>query len=398
MHRIDKSHPGIDWIDHLQRRFPCEKEVDQVLRRKLLRRAGPPYAPVSLETLAGGVEALLRSEIKDGFQISEPAWLTGGASKLQMAFKLSWDQPEVGRVTTPMVLRMEPSESIVETSRLREFQIIRAFEGKIPVPPVYWLDKDGTFLPYPAIIYGFARGVTKPTTNVGGVSGVGTRFGPELRSILVPQFIEHFAQIHMLDWRGADLSAFDAPSLGTNAAEWQLNWFERLWEEDSNEDVPIMRLAMAWMRKNMPPAERISVVHADYRTGNFLYTEHDNRITAILDWEVAHLGDRHEDIAYTFQSAFGHMAEDGTTFLISGLLTEEEFYESYEKASGLPVNRKAVEFYRIFGAYKLGVYTLGTCYRIARGGKTHQDVLQAWLMGIAYMVLEDLRLRLEEVI
>jgi aminoglycoside phosphotransferase (APT) family kinase protein len=395
---IDKNNPGIELIEQLQRRFPCEKEVERVLRRKLLRRSGPPYTPVGLDRLVKGVEALLRSEIEGAFEISEPAWLTGGASKLQMAFKLTWNQPGAGRVVTPMVLRMEPAASIVETSRLREFQIIRAFQGHVPVPPVYWLDNEGKFFPYPALICGFVQGVTKPTTNVGGVSGVGTRFGPDLRAILAPRFIKHFAQIHLFDWRGADLTAFDPPSPGIEAAERQLNWLERLWEEDSHEDVPLMRLAMAWMRKNIPHADDISVVHADYRTGNFLYTEHDNRITAILDWEVAHLGDRHEDIAYAFQKAFGHMAEDGKTFLISGLISEEEFFEAYEKASGMPVDRKTVDFYNIMGAYKLGVYTLATSYRIAQAGKTHQDVLQAWLMGIAYMVLDDLRIKLEEVI
>ncbi|MDX9787601.1 MAG: phosphotransferase family protein [Desulfobacterales bacterium] len=398
MQTIDKSRPPVEWIAHLEKRFPCEREINRVLRRKLLRRAGPPYTPVQLETLVKGIEGLLRSEIDGEFRLSEPSWLTGGASKLQMAFKLTWQQPGVGRVSTPMVLRMEPAESINETSRLREFQIIKAFEGHIPVPPVYGIDEEGKYLPYPAIIYGFIPGVTKPSGGAGTVSGVGTQFTPEIRSKLIPQFITYYTQIHRYDWRQADLGAFDVSAPGTQAAEWQLNWLERLWEEDSNEDVPLLRLAIAWMRKNMPPAETISVIHSDYRTGNYLYTEHDCQITAILDWELAHLGDRHEDIAYTFQKVFGNMDADGKTFLVCGLMTESEFYEAYEKASGVSVNRKAVDFYRIMGSCKAAVYTLGTNYRISRGGKTHQDILQAWLLGISYKILETLRLQLEEVI
>ena len=124
MTRIDKNHPTQEWITKLRKRYPCEAEIDRVLTRKMQRRAGPQYSPVSLETLVKGTETLIRSEIKDSFEIADAKWLSGGASKLQMSFTLKWNQPGVGRTTTPMVLRMEPSESIVETSRLREFQVI----------------------------------------------------------------------------------------------------------------------------------------------------------------------------------------------------------------------------------------------------------------------------------
>jgi aminoglycoside phosphotransferase (APT) family kinase protein len=398
MNTLDKNHPTHEWIEQLGRRFPCEKEINRVLSRKLRRRAGPAYSPVTLATLVSGVEMLLRKELANDFEVVEPKWLCGGASKLQMSFKLRWSQPGIGNTTTAMVLRMEPSESIVETSRLREFQLIKAFEGHVPVPPAYWVDREGAFLPYPSIIYGFARGVTKPSIAISCVSGLGTNLGPEVRPLLAPQFVKHLALIHTRDWRDANLSAFDVPALGTQAAEWQLNWWERLWEEDANEDIPLMRLAMVWLRGNLPSVERLSVVHGDYRTGNFLYTEEDNKISAWLDWELGHLGDRHEDIAWATNISFGHIAEDGKTFLIGGLMSEEVFFEEYEQVSGLPIDRKAVNFYRVMNAYKCAVIVIGSGYRVVRGGKTHQDVLVAWLMGVGYTILEELRKYLEEAI
>ena len=135
MSPIDKNRPTHEWIEQLRKRFPCEKEIDRVLTRKMHRRAGPPYSPVTLETLVQGTEALIRSQVKGDFQLFDASWLSGGASKLQMRFQLKWDQPGVGSTISQMVLRMEPSESIVETSRLREFQIIKAMEGTVPVPP-----------------------------------------------------------------------------------------------------------------------------------------------------------------------------------------------------------------------------------------------------------------------
>ena len=107
MPTVDKNRPTQEWIEQLRQRFPCEREIDRILTRKLVRRAGPPFSPVSLETLIEGTRALLRSKLTDDFEISEARWLSGGASKLQMAFKLSWNQPGTGRTTTPLVLRID---------------------------------------------------------------------------------------------------------------------------------------------------------------------------------------------------------------------------------------------------------------------------------------------------
>tara|TARA_R110000787_G_scaffold15088_46_gene46629 strand:- start:6356 stop:7552 length:1197 start_codon:yes stop_codon:yes gene_type:complete len=393
----DKAHPSAEWIAQLRARFPMETEIDRILTRKMQRRSGPSYSPLPLETLVAGLESLIKSEHDGAFEIRDAKWLSGGASKLQMAFTLDWDQPGVGRSQTPMVLRMEPSESIVETSRLREFQLIRAFQGVVPVPPVYWCDSEGAHLPYPALIYGFAPGVTKPSTAASGVSGLGTHLPPDLRPKLAPQFVDHLARIHTFDFRNKGLDAFDVPSSGTTqCAEWGINWWERVWEEDSDEDIPLMRLAAAWLRDNLPVMDRPVVVHADYRVGNFLFTEHDSRISAWLDWELGRIGDRHQDIAWTTSRAFGHFDSDGKTFLTSGLMPEQDFLEAYEKASGLHIDPKITHWYKIYNDYMMVALTLATGYRVASASKTHQDVLVVWLMGIGSMLQEEMRDLIEQ--
>ena len=396
MTMIDKNHPPPEWIASLRKRFPVEREVDHILTRKMERRGGVGFSPIPLPTLSANIEALLRKGLKEPFQILDARWLSGGSSKLQMAFTLDWNRPGVGREKTAMVLRMEPAESMVETSRLREFQVIKAFEGVIPVPPVFWVDAEGEHLPYPGLIYGFAPGVTKPTTAKSGVAGLGTQLDVELRQRLAPQFIEHLGKVHTLDYRKAGLTAFDVPQLGTQAAEWAVNWWERVWEEDSDEDSAMMRLAAIWLRENMPLCDQLSILHADFRVGNFLFTEHDTRITAWLDWELTRIGDRHQDLAWTTSKAFGGYAEDGKTFLVGGLLPEQEFFDAYTKSSGLTVDRKSLHYYKVFNAYMMSVLTLATGYRIARNGKTHQDVLVTWLLGVGYMLQDEVRVLIEE--
>lgn len=387
----DKNRPSAAWIRELRARYPTEAEIDRVLTRKMERRGGPGYSPLPLETLVAGVESLLRAEQIGPFKLGEARWLIGGSSKLQMAFTLEWTRPGTGPERTPLVLRIQPPESIVETSRLREFQLLRAFDGVVPVPKPYWCDAQAEHLPYPALIYGFVEGVTKPADGVAGASGSGMRLPPAWRSRLAPQFIGHLAAIHRHDYRTADLSAFQVPAPGTQAAEWGLNWWGRVWEEDGDEEVPLLRLASTWMRRNLPDLRQPVVVHHDYRTGNFLLTEHDGRITALLDWELGRLGDRHQDLAWITSRAFAALAEDGKTRLVCSMLPEAQFLEAYEQAAGVSVDRKTLHWYQIYSNYWLAVLIIGTGYRIARNGKTHQDVMVAWLIGIGYTVLDEIR-------
>lgn len=394
---LAKANPSPEWIEGIRSRLPCETEIDRVLTRKLTRRSGPSYSPVSLDGMTSALESLLAANIDGAFSIANPRWLSGGASKLQVAFDLTWPGDGGRPQTKPLVLRMEPTESIVETSRLREFQLIRAVGPHIPVPPVYWVDKEGAHLPYPGLVYGLVGGVAKPSGRASRVSALGVDYGPELRPVLARQFIEHLTILHGLDPRDLALDAFDIPSSPTQAAEWQLNWWRRVWEEDANESIPLLEVAEAWMRDNLPTCGGHCLVHGDFRNGNFLFDEKSGAITAWLDWELGHIGDRHEDLAWVIARCFGHFAEDGKTFLSSGLFTETEFLEAYERASGLPVDRRTLRFYLVFNLYKCVVLTIGTGYRVVHGGKTHQDALVAWLMAIGYVIMDELHGLLEEV-
>ena len=167
----------------------CEKEIDRLLDRRMARRSGPPYKPVSLGELVEGTQSLLRKKLTEPIEISNPRWLSGGTSKLQMSFDLNWEKPFQGRLTERMVLRMEPAESLVETSRRREFELVEKLQGYLPLPVAHWVDPDGVHFPYPALIYSMVEGVASPSDAQERVSGMGLNFGPHLRPVLAEQFI-----------------------------------------------------------------------------------------------------------------------------------------------------------------------------------------------------------------
>lgn len=398
-----RSAPDEAFIDRVRASYPVEAEIDRVLTRKLRGRSGPEYSPLPLETLTEGVAALIRADIGDRFTIGNPRWLAGGASKLQMAFDLTWlGKDGTGPLRTePMVLRMEPPEAIVETSRLREYEILGLVDGVVPVPPCYWVDADANFLPHPALIYGFATGATKPTARPSTqVTGIGTNFGPELRQVLAEQFVVHLAAIHTIESdRLRSLRSFDQVEIGSNAGILrQIAWWRRVWDEDRPEDLPIVDVAARWLMANAPPLDHVSLVHGDFRAGNFLFDEDSQKISAWLDWELAVLGDRHQDLTWMTGAHFGHYDEDGETFLACGLLPVEQLYQRYEAASGLKIDPVRLRYYRIFNDFTSCVHMLATAARVARGGKTHQDVVVAWLSMIGNVIAGKLRETLAEVL
>lgn len=395
----DHDVPTREFVEDLRRRYPVERETDELLLRKVARRTDPPYRRPSLAELSSQLRAMLSEKVGDDFEVVGERWFTGGVSKIQMGFTLRWDDPERGRVEDRMVIRMDPAESLNATSRVREKELLEAFVGTLPVPRVFWIDSDATWFSEPALIYEFVEGVTKPTgATTGQVTGLGTVFGPRLREVLGPQFVHDLARIHTFDYTDKHLPSIDVPREGsTDSALWQLNRARRVWEEDRGEDFPLMEVAANWLERNLPPTDQTSVVHGDYRSGNFLFDEQTGQINAWLDWERGHLGDRHRDLAWTTQLTFGHYGEDGKTYYVCGLVPLDEFYDRYSQASGLSVDTDRLRYYHVLNCYQIVVALLGTAYRVIRLGKSHQGLLLARLKGEVAPVADDLRHLLKEV-
>lgn len=392
--------PDAAFIEALRRKYPMEPDVDRILTRRMYRRGETQKSFVDLAGLQSCLDAMLRQKIEGPFSISGAGWLSGGASKLQMRFTLDWDEPGTGRRQTELVLRMEPPESLNASSRAREFEILRALEGVVPVPRVYWVDTDGTWFPEPALVYAFSPGVAKPTLRAStSVTGIGTYYGPELRRELGPQFVRNLARIHSFPLDPAQLPSFDIPTAGSSeSALWQINRSRRIWEEDRGEEFPLMDVAVNWLNRNLPVLDVPSMNHGDYRAGNFLFHEHSGEVTAILDWERAYVGDRHRDLAWSSSRILGHRDEKGRDFLVCGLVPETEFLDRYQEESGLAIDPAKLRFYRILTRYQQVQTVLGTAYRVVRLSKSHQNIVVSRLEAIAYMLAEELRASLEEVL
>jgi aminoglycoside phosphotransferase (APT) family kinase protein len=88
-------------------------------------------------------------------------------------------------------------------------------------------------------------------------------------------------------------------------------------------------------------------------------------------------------LAWTTNRAFGHLDQDGKTFLACGLMSEERLFDAYQERSGLTIDRKSLHWHKVYNSYMFVTLILATGYRAARGGKTHQDILVTWALGVA---------------
>ncbi|MBS0334182.1 MAG: phosphotransferase, partial [Proteobacteria bacterium] len=126
-----------------------------------------------------------------------------------------------------------------------------------------------------------------------------------------------------------------------------------------------------------PPAQKLSVVHGDYRTGNFLFDE-AGEIHGVLDWEMAHLGDPLEDLAWGFNPIwrFGRG-------LPGGLLSKPEAIAIWERASGLRADPKALHWWELFNCVKGQGIWVGSARAFIDGGNREPIMVYPawWLMN-----------------
>ena len=126
-------------------------------------------------------------------------------------------------------------------------------------------------------------------------------------------------------------------------------------------DRPVIALALRWCEAHLPPPADPVLVHGDFRMGNVMVDA--NGLAAVLDWELAHWGDGHEDLAYGCMAVwrFGHF--DRPAFGVGDL---ESYFAAYEAAGGMPVDRTRFRFWLVYRTlwWALGCMQMAEIWRI----------------------------------
>ncbi|WP_022724242.1 phosphotransferase family protein [Rhodopseudomonas sp. B29] len=132
---------------------------------------------------------------------------------------------------------------------------------------------------------------------------------------------------------------------------------------------PVFQLALRWLADNDPgPSSRITLVHGDYRNGNLIIGP--NGVRAVLDWELAHLGDPMEDLGWVCVNSWRFGAIDKPA---GGFGSREDMFAGYEAASGLTVDAGRVKFWEVMGTLRWGIMCCGMMQRFRQSPENSME-------------------------
>ena len=296
-----------------------------------------------LERKLGGTDL----RIKDAWQNTE------GWSMETFSLTLEYTK-DSARIEQSIILRRQPISGLLEPyDASTEYRVLDALQpAGVAIPKTFWYEADPSVFERP--FYAMER-------VDGAVHFVGQRADPDYRLIaddeerasLAREFVTNLARIHTCDWRALGLGFLGDPGPGRGSAMRQVEHWSAVIERAGYRKKPLITLAVNWLRRHAPENDTVRLVHGDYRTGNYIHK--DRRIRAILDWEMVHLGDPHEDLVYVIGALW---RSPPPTDWVSHLLPEAEFLRAYEQASGITVEPQKMAYYQVLNDLKaLGIIT-----------------------------------------
>ncbi|MBI5504145.1 MAG: phosphotransferase family protein [Deltaproteobacteria bacterium] len=277
---------------------------------------------------------------------------TQGFSMETMSFVGCWRDHERSH-RRRLVLRRQPEAGLLEPYDLRpQVAAMRALQGVMQVPPLLWFEEDPAVLGAPFYVMEFVEGdVPLPMMAPGAELPI-----PDAatRERLAGDLASNLVALHRFDWRGPAFEIFAAPAGLREAAQMQVEVWRGYYQRSRPDPSPMLERALRELdRRAREMTERgpVSIVHGDFRTGNFL--RQGTRVTAVLDWELVHLGDPMEDLAWACSRLWR-----GQTDLAGLLVPRARFVEMYREAGGGELDSARLAFYDLLGAVKMAAIML----------------------------------------
>jgi aminoglycoside phosphotransferase (APT) family kinase protein len=166
------------------------------------------------------------------------------------------------------------------------------------------------------------------------------------RSRMTAQLGGALARIHSIE--PAALEGI-LPAAQADPALAQIEEWERQLDE-VGEPLPAVELGLRWLRAHAPDPAAPGLVHGDFRLGNFIVDE--DGLAAVIDWELAHLGDPAEDLGWLCIRSWRFGNDDRP---VAGVGDLDEFLAAYESAGGEPPDRERIRYWEAFGNVKWAV-------------------------------------------
>lgn len=300
------------------------------------------------QSLQNNLNALIPKLVQSATVASNLTRLSGGASQETYAFNVETDNTSV-----ELILRRSPSgldrESTSASITLaQEANLIQlAKENGVPAPKVIYVCTNDDNL-------GDSFIMSKESGETVARKILRDNVFQNARKILAPQCGKALSKIHSLE-----IDSLKWLRNLTGIA--QLDRYEEIFR-GFNLYRPIFELAIKWLRDNPPKPLKPVLVHGDFRLGNLMIDA--NGLVAVLDWELAHIGDPREDIAWICVNSWRFGISENR---VGGFGNLEELLESYSLEGGNEFTAKEIDWFEMLGSLKWGIMCM-TMYEVFRSG------------------------------
>jgi len=301
------------------------------------------------------------------------AWLTTNLTDFQLPFSIrkfpggqSNPTYRIDAENGSYVLRRKPIGNLLPSAHAvdREYHLLSAlWPLGFPVPRPLAFCEDPSIAG--AIFY-----VMELASGKNRWDGALPDLSPHERRCAYLAMVDTLAALHQIDVNAAGLSNFGRQG---NYFERQVKRWTSQYRESQTDDIIEMEHLIDWLSQTVPPQTRSAVVHGDYRIDNLIFTA-DHHVEAVLDWELATLGDPLADFSYFAMQWVlprdGAAALGGLDLVALGIPTLDEIVDRYCAATGrdgLP----DLEWYFAYNLFRLAGIVQGIKKRVVDGSASH---------------------------
>jgi aminoglycoside phosphotransferase (APT) family kinase protein len=287
----------------------------------------------------------------------------------------------IERSGVEVVLRRPPRPPLPPSAHdvLREARLLRSLrETPARVPQILAVCEDPALIGCPFYVMERIKGevIVSRVPPALDTSGERRRIGEELIDALV--------EIHGVDWQAVGLEGFGKP---TGYLERQLRRFSGLWELNKTREIEAVERVASWLGRSIPDSGPATVVHGDFRLGNTMFATYPPaQLVAVLDWEMATIGDPLADLGYLCMMwterddpEVGMREQLGRVTRAEGFATRAELIDLYEQRSGRSMSD--IRWYTTLALWKMTVFMEGN-YKRAIAGTTDDPYLKQFGEGV----------------
>jgi aminoglycoside phosphotransferase (APT) family kinase protein len=271
----------------------------------------------------------------------------------------------IERGSARVVLRRPPRGRIAPSTHdvLREARILQALSRTgVTVPEILATCDDTDVVGCPFYVMSFFDG------HVLGEDLPAIYHQPDAKAAIGREFIDALVDLHSLDVSDPPLAGLGRPE---GYLERQVRRFRNLLEENGTRSLPDLDLVADWLETYRPTHSEQALVHGDYRLGNVIFGGHTPRLIAILDWEMATLGDPLADLGYC-TAAWAEPGDEPNPLLDLSRSTREpgfprrkELVDRYVERRGSPVDD--LLWYQVLAVWKAAIFLEGSFTRHLSG-------------------------------